>query len=52
MDMVEEHPSNHRPQDEGMNMEDIGIVDDITTEVDVVEREHKACGVDEALNQR
>jgi hypothetical protein len=52
MDMVEEHPSNHRPQDEGMDMEDIGIVDDITTEVDVVESEHEACGVDDALNQR
>jgi hypothetical protein len=52
MDMVEEHPSNHRPQDEGMDMENIGIVDDITMEVDVVEREHETRGVDEALDQR
>jgi hypothetical protein len=37
MDMVEEHPSNHRPEDEGMDMEDIDMV-----EVEVVEREHEA----------
>jgi hypothetical protein len=32
-----------------MDMENIDIVDDITTEVDVVERKHEARGVDEAL---
>jgi hypothetical protein len=42
MDMVEEHPSNHQPEDEGMDMEDIDMVEDIMMEVEVVEREHEA----------
>jgi hypothetical protein len=42
MDMVGEyyHPMNHRPQVEGMYREDSGMGEDMTVEVEVVEREH------------
>jgi hypothetical protein len=40
MDMVEERPSKERPNVEDIDMEDIDMVEDMTTEVDVVEREH------------
>jgi streptomycin 6-kinase len=41
MDMVEEHyhPMNHRPEVEGMDMEDRGMGEDMMVEVEVVERE-------------
>jgi hypothetical protein len=41
MDMVEERPSKERLNVEDIDMEDIDMVEDMTTEVDVVEREHE-----------
>jgi hypothetical protein len=41
MDMVKEHPSNHRPEVEGIDREDTDMGEDMTVEVEVVEREHE-----------
>jgi hypothetical protein len=41
MDMVEERLLNHRLKVEGINTEDSDMEEDITVEVDVVEREHE-----------
>jgi hypothetical protein len=41
MDMVEELPLNHRPEMEGMDGEDNDMREDMTVEVEVVEREHE-----------
>jgi hypothetical protein len=35
-------PSNHWSEDEGMDMEDIDMVEDIMMEVEVVEKEHES----------
>jgi hypothetical protein len=40
MDMVE-RLSNHRPEVEGIDREDTDMGEDMTVEVDVVEREHE-----------
>jgi hypothetical protein len=42
MDTVEEyyHLMNHRPEVKGMDKEDSGMWEDVTVEVEVVEREH------------
>jgi hypothetical protein len=42
MDMVEERPSKERPEAEGMDMEDIDMIKDMTVKVEVVEREHES----------
>jgi hypothetical protein len=41
MDMVEERLSKERPKVEGIDREDIDMVEDITVDVEVVEREHE-----------
>jgi hypothetical protein len=41
MDMVEERPSKERANVEDIDMEDIDMVEDMTAEVDVVEREYE-----------
>jgi hypothetical protein len=43
MDTVEEHyhSLNHRPEVEGMDREDSGMGEDMTVEVEVIEREHE-----------
>jgi hypothetical protein len=42
MDTVEEyyHLMNHRPEVKGMDKEDSGMWEDVTVEMEVVEREH------------
>jgi hypothetical protein len=40
MDTEVEHPSKERSEMEGMDTEDIDAVEDMTMEVEVVEREH------------
>jgi hypothetical protein len=40
MDMVEERPLSHRPDVEGIDSEDTDIEEDMTIEVEVVEKEH------------
>jgi hypothetical protein len=41
MDMVEVRPSNHRLEVEGMDRVDSDIGENMTVEVEVVEREHE-----------
>jgi hypothetical protein len=41
MDMVKERMSNHRSKVEGMDREDSDMGEDMTVEVEVVEREHE-----------
>jgi hypothetical protein len=43
MDMVQEHyhPMNHWPEVEGMDKEDSDMREDMTVEVEVIEREHE-----------
>jgi hypothetical protein len=43
MDMVDEyyHPTNHRPEVEGIDREDSDMEEDMTVEVEVIEREYK-----------
>jgi hypothetical protein len=41
MKMVEQRPSNHRSEVEDMNREENDIGEDMTVEVEVVEREHR-----------
>jgi hypothetical protein len=41
MKMVEQRPSNHRSEVEDMNREENDIGEDMTVEVEVVEREHE-----------
>jgi hypothetical protein len=40
--MVEECLSNHRPEVEGIDRNDSDIGEDVTVEVEVVEREHES----------
>jgi hypothetical protein len=42
MNMVEERSSNHRPEVEGIDREDIDMMEDMTVEVEVIEREHES----------
>jgi hypothetical protein len=55
MDMVEECPSKEQPEVEGMDIEDIDMMKDITVEVEVVKREHEGVcwrGIGSAMERR
>jgi hypothetical protein len=41
IDMVEERSSNHQSEVKGIDREDIDMVEDMTVEVEMVEREHE-----------
>jgi hypothetical protein len=41
MNMVEERPSNHRLEVEGIDIKDSDMGEDMTIEIDVIEREHE-----------
>jgi hypothetical protein len=48
MDIVEEHPLNHRPEVEGIDREDSDRGEDITVDVEV--KRSRGRGVDETLD--